>query len=96
MVGEFPELQGIMGGLYAKEQGEPEPVWKAVYSHYEPVGLEEDGFPLNREGAVVSLADKIDTLTSMFSVGLVPTGFARSVRLAPRRARRDSRASRKR
>ena len=74
MVGEFPELQGVMGGLYAKEQGEPEPVWKAVYGHYEPVGLEEDGFPLNREGAVVALADKLDTLESMFAVGLVPTG----------------------
>jgi glycyl-tRNA synthetase beta chain len=75
MVGEFPELQGIMGGLYAKEQGEPEPVWKAIYSHYEPMGLgDDDGFPLNREGVVVSLADKLDTLASMFSVGVVPTG----------------------
>lgn len=75
MVGEFPELQGVMGGLYAKEQGEPEPVWKAVYGHYEPAGLgDDDGFPLNREGAVISLADKLDTLASMFSVGVVPTG----------------------
>lgn len=75
MVGEFPELQGIMGGLYAKEQGEPEPVWKAIYSHYEPTGLgDDDGFPSNREGVVVSLADKLDTLASMFSAGIVPTG----------------------
>lgn len=75
MVGEFPELQGVMGGLYAKEQGEPEAVWKAVYSHYQPTGLgDDDGFPLNREGVVVSLADKLDTLASMFSVGIVPTG----------------------
>ncbi|MFQ5789505.1 MAG: glycine--tRNA ligase subunit beta, partial [Acidobacteriota bacterium] len=75
MVGEFPELQGIMGGLYAREQGEPEEVWKAVYSHYRPVGLGEDeDFPLNREGALVSLADKLDTLTGMFSVGEAPTG----------------------
>jgi glycyl-tRNA synthetase beta chain len=75
MVGEFPELQGIMGGLYAKEQGEPVAVWKAVYSHYRPVGLEEEeDFPLNREGAVVSLADKLDTLAGMFSVGIVPSG----------------------
>jgi len=75
MVGEFPELQGVMGGLYAKEQGEPEPVWKAIYSHYEPTGLgDDDAFPVNREGAVVSLADKIDTLQSMFSAGVVPTG----------------------
>ena len=75
MVGEFPELQGIMGGLYAREQGEPEPVWKAVYSHYRPSGIgEDDGFPLNREGAVVSLADKADSLAAMFLAGAVPTG----------------------
>ncbi len=76
MVGEFPELQGIMGGLYAREQGEPEPVWKAVYSHYLPQGLDDDeGFPSNREGAVVALADKIDSLAAMFAVGVVPTGL---------------------
>jgi glycyl-tRNA synthetase beta chain len=75
MVGEFPELQGIMGGLYAKEQAEPVAVWKAVYSHYRPAGLAEDeDFPSNREGAVVSLADKLDTLAGMFSVGEVPSG----------------------
>jgi glycyl-tRNA synthetase beta chain len=75
MVGEFPELQGVMGGLYAREQGEPEAVWKAVYSHYQPSGLgEDDGFPENREGAVVALADKIDSLAAMFAAGLVPTG----------------------
>jgi glycyl-tRNA synthetase beta chain len=75
MVGEFPELQGIMGGLYAREQGEPEPVWKAVYSHYQPSGLgEDDGFPANREGAVVSLADKMDSLAAMFLAGAIPTG----------------------
>ena len=74
MVGEFPELQGIMGGLYAKEQGETESVWKGVYSHYQPVGAEDEAFPLSREGAVVSLADKLDSLAAMFSVGLMPTG----------------------
>ncbi len=75
MVREFPELQGVMGGLYAREQGEPEPVWKAVYSHYQPTGLgEDDGFPANREGAVVSLADKVDSLAAMFAAGAVPTG----------------------
>lgn len=75
MVGEFPELQGIMGGLYAREQRESEPVWKAVYSHYQPSGLgEDDGFPANREGAVVSLADKVDSLAAMFAAGVVPTG----------------------
>ncbi len=75
MVGEFSELQGIMGGLYAREQGEPEPVWKAVYSHYQPSGIgEDDGFPANREGAVVSLADKVDSLAAMFLAGAIPTG----------------------
>jgi glycyl-tRNA synthetase beta chain len=75
MVGEFPELQGVIGGLYAREQGEPEEVWKAVYSHYRPAGLgEADDFPQNPEGAVVSLADKVDTLAGMFSVGVTPTG----------------------
>jgi glycyl-tRNA synthetase beta chain len=75
MVGEFPELQGILGGLYAREQGEPEPVWKAVYSHYQPSGLgEDDGFPANREGAVLSLADKVDSLAAMFLAGSIPTG----------------------
>jgi glycyl-tRNA synthetase beta chain len=75
MVGEFPELQGIMGGLYAREQGEPDSVWQAVYFHYQPAGLgEDDGFPVNREGAVISLADKIDSLAAMFAAGVVPTG----------------------
>ncbi len=75
MVGEFPELQGIMGGLYAREQGEPEAVWKGVYSHYQPAGLgEDDGFPSNREGATVSLADKVDSLAAMFAAGIIPTG----------------------
>jgi glycyl-tRNA synthetase beta chain len=75
MVGEFPELQGIMGGLYAKEQGEPDEIWQAVYSHYRPTGAgDAEDFPLNREGAIVSLADKLDSLVGMFSVGVVPTG----------------------
>ncbi len=75
MVAEFPELQGIVGGLYAREQGETEAVWKGVYSHYQPTGLgEEDSFPLNREGASVSLADKVDSLAAMFAAGMIPTG----------------------
>jgi glycyl-tRNA synthetase beta chain len=75
MVREFPELQGVMGGLYARDQGEPEAVWRAIYSHYQPLGLgEDDGFPANREGAVLSLADKIDTLAAMFAAGAQPTG----------------------
>jgi glycyl-tRNA synthetase beta chain len=75
MVGEFPELQGIVGGLYAREQGEPEAVSYAIYSHYQPAGLgEDDGFPRNREGAVLSLADKLDSLAAFFAAGIVPTG----------------------
>ena len=75
MVREFPELQGIMGGIYSREQGECDEVWKAIYSHYYPLGFgEAEMFPLNREGVVVSLTDKLDLLTSMFSVGTLPTG----------------------
>ena len=74
-MGEFPELQGVVGGLYAKEQNEPVAVWKAIGSHYRPLGLVEDeDFPLNREAILVSLADKLDTLAGMFSVGVVPSG----------------------
>jgi glycyl-tRNA synthetase beta chain len=73
MVGEFSELQGIMGGLYAKAQGEPEDVWQAVYDHYQPSGL-GDSLPRNLTGATVALADKMDTLAGCFAVGLSPTG----------------------
>jgi glycyl-tRNA synthetase beta chain len=73
MVGEFSELQGIMGGLYAKAQGEPEDVWAAVYDHYRPEGL-NDSPPRNLTGATVALADKLDTLAGCFSVGITPTG----------------------
>ncbi|SPE34277.1 Glycine--tRNA ligase beta subunit [Candidatus Sulfopaludibacter sp. SbA6] len=73
LVKEFTELQGIVGGLYARVQGEPEPVWQAIYDHYKPESM-EDAIPRNRAGQMVSIADKIDTLRSCFSVGLVPTG----------------------
>lgn len=73
MVGEFSELQGIMGGLYARVQGEPEDVWQAVYDHYLPAGL-ADSLPRNLTGATVALADKLDTLAGCFAVGLAPTG----------------------
>ena len=75
MVGEFPELQGIMGGLYAREQGEPPEVSEAIGSHYRPLTLEgRSDFPANATGAVLSLADKLDSLAGMFSAGVVPTG----------------------
>jgi glycyl-tRNA synthetase beta chain len=73
MVKEFTELQGVVGGLYAREQGEPEEVWQAIYDHYKPVSM-EDSIPRNRAGQLVSLADKLDTLTSCFAIGLIPSG----------------------
>jgi glycyl-tRNA synthetase beta chain len=75
MVGEFPKLQGIMGRKYAVLSGEGEEVAQAVYEHYLPTGA--DGtLPETDVGAVVSIADKIDTIAACFSVGLVPTGAA--------------------
>jgi len=73
MVREFTELQGIVGGLYAKAQGEPEEVAWAVYDHYKPAGL-EDSIPRNITGQAVALADKFDSLVGCFAVGLVPSG----------------------
>jgi glycyl-tRNA synthetase beta chain len=73
MVGEFPELQGIVGGLYAKAQGEPDAVSDAVYDHYRPVGL-DDPIPRNLIGCAVALADKLDSIVGCFAVGVVPTG----------------------
>ena len=73
MVQEFTELQGVVGGLYAREQGEAEAVWKAIYDHYLP--LSADGpSPRTVFGAVVSLADKLDSVIAGFSAGLEPTG----------------------
>lgn len=73
MVREFTELQGVVGGLYAKSQGEPEEVAWAVYDHYKPAGL-EDSIPRNIAGQAVALADKFDSLVGCFAVGLVPSG----------------------
>jgi len=73
MVREFTELQGVVGGLYAKAQGEPEEVARAVYDHYKPVGL-DDPIPRNVTGQALALADKLDSLVGCFAVGLVPSG----------------------
>jgi glycyl-tRNA synthetase beta chain len=73
MVKELTELQGIVGGLYARQQGEPEEVWRAVYEHYRPVSM-EDSIPSTLTGQIVSLADKLDTLRGCFRIGLIPTG----------------------
>jgi glycyl-tRNA synthetase beta chain len=73
LVKEFTELQGVVGGLYARAQGEPEPVWQAIYDHYKPESM-DDAIPRHRAGQIVSLADKIDTLRGCFRVGLIPSG----------------------
>jgi glycyl-tRNA synthetase beta chain len=81
MVREFTELQGTMGGIYAREEHQPEEVWKAIYFHYLPVGVEADAPPLRAQlgkaavtWAAVSLADKLDTIVGLFSAGEKPTG----------------------
>jgi glycyl-tRNA synthetase beta chain len=73
MVKEFTELQGVVGGVYARTQGEAEPVARAIYEHYQPVNM-EDSIPETLEGQIVSLADKLDTLRECFRIGMVPTG----------------------
>jgi glycyl-tRNA synthetase beta chain len=73
MVKEFTDLQGIVGGLYAKEQGEPKPVSRAIYEHYKPLSM-EDSIPSTPEGRILALADKLDTLRECFRVGLMPSG----------------------
>ncbi len=73
MVREFTDLQGVMGGLYARAEGQPEPVWKAIYDQYRPQGAADD-LPRTETGAVLSLADRFDTMAGLFRVGLLPTG----------------------
>ena len=73
MVKEFTDLQGRVGGIYAREEGLPDTVWQAIYDHYQPVSI-DDALPRNVAGAVVSLADRIDTLVGFFSIGAKPTG----------------------
>jgi len=73
MVGEFPELQGVMGGYYARHQGESDAVAQAVAEHYAPKGP-DDLCPAAPVSVAVALADKIDTLTGFFAAGIRPTG----------------------
>lgn len=75
VVGEFPELQGVMGKTYARLGGEPEPVAEAIFEHYLP-NRAGGPIPMGIEGAVVSVADKIDTIAACFGVGMTPTGTA--------------------
>jgi glycyl-tRNA synthetase beta chain len=73
MVGEFPELQGTMGGYYALNDGLPEAVAHAIEDHYKP-RFAGDSLPRNAVGIVVALADKLETLVGMFGIGNLPTG----------------------
>jgi glycyl-tRNA synthetase beta chain len=81
MVREFTELQGTMGGIYARAEGLPEEAWKAIYFHYLPLGVEADAPPSRAQlgkaavtWAAVSLADKLDTIVGLFAAGEKPTG----------------------
>jgi glycyl-tRNA synthetase beta chain len=73
MVGEFPELQGVIGGYLARAQGEPDAVADAIRDHYKPVG-QGDEVPTAPVTVAVALADKLDTLASFFAEDLLPTG----------------------
>jgi len=73
LVREFTELQGIVGGLYARAQGLPHSVADAIYDQYKPESV-EDSVPRTREGAVLSLADKADSIAGMFALGMIPSG----------------------
>jgi glycyl-tRNA synthetase beta chain len=73
MVGEFPELQGIMGGYYARHDGVPQDIAFAVEDHYKP-RFAGDSLPRNDVGVVVALADKLETLVGMFGIGNLPSG----------------------
>jgi glycyl-tRNA synthetase beta chain len=73
MVGEFPELQGLMGLYYARHDGEDDTVAHAIEAHYHP-RFANDTLPADNIGAAVALADKLDTLTGIYGIGLVPTG----------------------
>jgi len=72
-VGEFPELQGMAGGRLLEAAGAPTDVWRAVYEHYRPAGA-EDALPETELGAVLSVADKLDTASALIGAGIVPTG----------------------
>jgi glycyl-tRNA synthetase beta chain len=73
MVKEFTDLQGKIGGIYAREEGYPPDVWQAIYDHYLPVNV-DDALPRTLSGAIVSVADKIDTIAGFFKIGAKPTG----------------------
>jgi len=73
LVKEFTELQGVIGGLYARTQGLGDRVAQAIYDQYTPASIEDD-IPLTVEGQILGLADRIQTITAMFGIGMAPTG----------------------
>jgi glycyl-tRNA synthetase beta chain len=73
LVKEFTELQGIVGGLYAKVQGSPPTVAQAIYDQYKPEST-DDSIPSTPEGSVLAMADKADSIAGMFALGLIPSG----------------------
>ncbi|MGA9854566.1 MAG: glycine--tRNA ligase subunit beta [Gammaproteobacteria bacterium] len=73
MVGEFPELQGIMGGYYAQHDGEPRDVVRAIAEQYQP-RFAGDALPITKTGQVLAIADKLDSITGIFAIGQKPTG----------------------
>jgi glycyl-tRNA synthetase beta chain len=73
LVGEFPELQGVIGGYYARAQGQSEAIANAIRDHYRPAGQGDD-VPTDPVTVAVNLADKLDTLVAFFSIGEKPTG----------------------
>ena len=75
MVGEFPELQGVMGREYALASGEPPEVAQAIFEHYLPRGA-GDALPSGDAGALIGIADRLDTLMGIFAIGKIPTGGA--------------------
>ena len=92
LVKEFTELPGIIGGLYAEAQGEPEEVATAIYDHYKPVSM-EGAIPRTHTGQLLAIADKLDTLARLLRHRYDSVRLERSVRAAPRRAghRKDHR-----
>jgi glycyl-tRNA synthetase beta chain len=73
VVKEFTDLQGMMGGIYARREQYPDAVWKAIYDQYRPASGSDDP-PREAAGAILSLADRFDSLCGLFRIGLVPTG----------------------
>jgi len=73
MVREFPSLQGKIGGLYARKEGCPAGVWQTVYEHYQPVGL-DDNSPASLPGALLSIADKLDSIVGAIGIGVEVSG----------------------